>query len=114
MLVTCISCGKRISDRAPACPFCKASQKGRAPAAAAPAPSATPRKASAKTPPRAKPDLTPPPGPGEVIGDKFRVVRLLGEGAFGRVYLVDALSTGSVYALKTLRDELLLDRKSVV
>jgi serine/threonine protein kinase len=47
-----------------------------------------------------------------VIGDKFKVVRLLGEGPFGRVYLVDALSTGSVYALKTLRDELLLDRKT--
>jgi tetratricopeptide (TPR) repeat protein len=47
-----------------------------------------------------------------VLGDKFRVVEQLGEGVFGRVYLVDALSTGSVYALKTIRDDLLPDPKA--
>ncbi len=46
------------------------------------------------------------------MGDKFRVVEQLGEGVFGRVYLVDALSTGSVYALKTIRDELLPDPRA--
>jgi tetratricopeptide (TPR) repeat protein len=47
-----------------------------------------------------------------VIGDKFRVARLLGVGSFGRVYLVDELSTGAVYALKALRDELVLDPRT--
>ncbi len=102
MLVTCSSCGKRISDRAPACPFCKALQPTRPGAPSEPtAPSSPPPRVPA-----------PPPAPGEVIGDKFRVVDQLGEGVFGRVYLVDALSTGSVYALKTIRDELLPDPRA--
>ena len=102
MLVTCSSCGKRISDRAPVCPFCGALQPTR-PSAAAEATS--PSSPSARVP-------GPPPAIGEVMGDKFRVVEQLGEGVFGRVYLVDALSTGSVYALKTIRDELLPDPRA--
>lgn len=100
MLVTCPSCGKRISDRAPVCPFCQAAQGVR------PGPPPTPTPAAALFP------LGPPPGPGETIGERFRVVRLLGEGAFGRTYLVDAPGAGSVYALKTPRDELLTDPRT--
>lgn len=36
MLVSCASCGKRISDRAPACPFCKATPNAGPPAESAP------------------------------------------------------------------------------
>ncbi len=124
MLVTCSSCGKRISDRAPACPFCKAAQPTARPGAPSgppavspgpdPPPGAAPIPADGPAPPSDPPRraTAPPPAPGDVLGDKFRVVERLGEGVFGRVYLVDALSTGSVYALKTIRDELLRDRRT--
>src|SRR3989442_1242866 len=79
---------KKSRAGAPACPFCQALQPTRPSVPA------------------------PPPAIGEVMGDKFRVVEQLGEGVFGRVYLVDALSTGSVYALKTIRDELLPDPRA--
>ena len=36
MLVSCPSCGKRISDRAPACPFCKAATSAGSPVESAP------------------------------------------------------------------------------
>lgn len=64
MLVSCPSCGKRISDRAPACPFCKA-----APTAAPPVentPAAVPAPAAPAPPPL--PDVAtpaPPPPPVE-------------------------------------------------
>jgi len=53
MLVACPSCGKRVSDRAPACPFCKAERQ---PVAAAESP----------TEPAAPPEVSepaPPPPP---------------------------------------------------
>ena len=64
MLISCPSCGKRISDRAPACPFCKATTNAAPPAESAPptvpVESAQPTVpvASAPAPPPA-----PPPAP---------------------------------------------------
>jgi tetratricopeptide (TPR) repeat protein len=61
MLVSCPSCGKRISDRAPACPFCKATTNGNPPAESAP--SAAPD-VSATLPPLVPVASAPvPPGP---------------------------------------------------
>jgi tetratricopeptide (TPR) repeat protein len=48
---------------------------------------------------------------GDVIGQKYEVLRILGEGGFGLVYLVDSRETGEVYALKTFRDEYIGDAK---
>ncbi len=53
MLVTCPSCGKRVSDRAPACPFCQV-----------PMPVARPSSPAAAPPPAAPRAATPaPPAP---------------------------------------------------
>src|SRR5437868_6426704 len=43
--------------------------------------------------------------PGEVIGDRYRVHRVLGRGAFGIVYLVTSIEDGTIYALKTILKE---------
>jgi tetratricopeptide (TPR) repeat protein len=47
---------------------------------------------------------------GEVIGEKYKVIGLLGKGGFGLVYLVHSLGTRSVYAMKTFQDEYLISR----
>ena len=64
----------------------------------------------------------PPPSPsakpttayqkGDVIGDEWEVQRTLGEGGFGVVYLVSNRQAHHVCALKTFRDELLVDDES--
>jgi serine/threonine protein kinase/Tfp pilus assembly protein PilF len=46
---------------------------------------------------------------GDLIGDRYEVYGILGTGGFGVVYLVYSRETGSVYALKTFRDEYLQD-----
>jgi serine/threonine-protein kinase len=43
---------------------------------------------------------------GQLLGDRFEVVDLLGVGGFGIVYLVRSRGTKDLVALKTLRDEL--------
>ncbi len=47
--------------------------------------------------------------PGDVIGGKYEVHRILGKGSFGIVYLVYVPKLQSVYALKTLRNEFKAD-----
>jgi tetratricopeptide (TPR) repeat protein len=42
--------------------------------------------------------------PGDRIGPEYEVRDKLGEGGFGRVYLVRSLRSGRYYAVKTLRD----------
>jgi len=44
-------------------------------------------------------------GPGDVIGERVRIVRLLGRGGMGRVYLGDDLLTGQQVAVKLLLPE---------
>ncbi|NPV75498.1 MAG: tetratricopeptide repeat protein [Anaerolineae bacterium] len=46
---------------------------------------------------------------GDIIGQEYEVYGLLGKGGFGIVYLVYSRRNGSVYALKTFRDEYLND-----
>lgn len=46
---------------------------------------------------------------GDVIGGTFEVLRKLGEGGFGVVYLVRHRESGELFALKTFRDEFLTD-----
>jgi tetratricopeptide (TPR) repeat protein len=40
---------------------------------------------------------------GDLIGDRLEVLRLLGEGGFGRVYLARRVGTNSRYAVKVMR-----------
>src|SRR6266516_3501860 len=46
---------------------------------------------------------------GDLIGGTCEVLSTLGKGGFGIVYLVRLRETGGVFALKTIRDELLAD-----
>ena len=61
LMLSCPSCGKRISDRAPACPFCKAAANPAPPAASPPAPP-TPPAVSFPAPPEA-PAVSVPAAP---------------------------------------------------
>jgi tetratricopeptide (TPR) repeat protein len=130
MLVTCRACGKRISDRAPNCPFCKT------PAAAPPAASVlAPSPFDVTGVPSVPPATTAAPGPivvelparpdpppaeatsprllpykvGDFVGESLQIQALLGEGGFGVVYRALSFTTKTTYALKTIRDELLRD-----
>ncbi len=136
MLVSCPSCGKRISDRAPTCPFCRGAM-GAGPSASAPPPPPVANVDSALAPSQvlSMPDPAParaeapPPAPpptaalqvpealpayerGDFIGDLFQVIQTLGEGGFGIVYLARSLASNDIVALKTLRGELLRDPKT--
>ncbi|MBX7186692.1 MAG: tetratricopeptide repeat protein [Vicinamibacteria bacterium] len=57
MLISCPSCGKRISDRAPACPFCKAAPDAALPSEGPPPPA--PAAAPAASDPAPAPALVP-------------------------------------------------------
>lgn len=49
---------------------------------------------------------------GDVIGGMFEVLRRLGEGGFGVVYLVRHCESDGLFALKTFRDELFAEPKA--
>ena len=100
-----------------------------APARRPPPPPPPPPAESALPPaaPRPQAPVPPPPPPGlpepafvppalpghyargDAIGDSYRVEKVLGEGGFGIVYLVQARRGGGRVAVKTIRDEWLRD-----
>ncbi len=40
--------------------------------------------------------------------EDFTIVRVIGRGSFGKVYLVTKISDGKVYAMKTLKKDMIL------
>ena len=67
------------------------------------------RSAASVPAPRNQPQLFEPFKKGDVVGSAFEVLRKLGEGGFGVVYLVRHRESGGLFALKTFRDEFLAD-----
>ncbi len=51
--------------------------------------------------------------PGQVIGDKYEVIRPLGEGGMGLVYQARHRELGALVAIKILRDEVMQDAEAV-
>lgn len=49
----------------------------------------------------------------KVMIEDFKVVKVLGKGSFGRVYLVEMTSTGKTYAMKELRKDVLIDTDQI-
>ena len=41
--------------------------------------------------------------------DTFEVVKVVGKGSFGKVFLVQKKDTGGVFAMKSLRKDVILD-----
>src|SRR5690606_42149130 len=50
-----------------------------------------------------RPDPDPPLDPGALVGERYRVLRLLGEGGMGRVYAAEHTVLQPKVALKLLR-----------
>ena len=45
--------------------------------------------------------------------DTFQVVKVIGKGTFGKVFLVQKIDTGKVYAMKSIRKDVILDYDQV-
>ena len=111
MLVICPPCGRKVSERAPACPFCGSVRNVGDPSALL---SAAQVSAPGASPPSSASENTAggPLRPGQSIGSEIQVLKVLGEGGFGIVYLARSSRVGFC-AVKTLRDELVLDERVV-
>ena len=51
--------------------------------------------------------------PGTLLGDRYRIISLLGAGGMGEVYRATDLRLGQVVALKFLPEEMALDAKAL-
>ena len=45
--------------------------------------------------------------------DDFEIVKLIGKGAFGKVYCVQNVKTGKIYAMKTIRKDLVIEQNQI-
>jgi tetratricopeptide (TPR) repeat protein/tRNA A-37 threonylcarbamoyl transferase component Bud32 len=55
----------------------------------------------------------PPLAPGELLSDRFRILRMVGAGGMGEVYEAEDTQLGERIALKTIRTELANDQRLV-
>jgi tetratricopeptide (TPR) repeat protein len=101
--------GGRPTERlgeAPAAPAV-ATPAAAAPAAATP-PATSPAQPTLRLPATEEPPSPPPPPglhlpPGQVLANRFRIVRFIGHGGMGDVYEAEDLELGERVALKTVR-----------
>ena len=49
----------------------------------------------------------------KVMIEEFKVLKVLGKGSFGKVYLVEMISTSKLYAMKELRKDVLIDTDQI-
>ena len=48
-----------------------------------------------------------------IMLDEFKVLKVIGKGSYGRVYLVEMISTNEIYAMKELRKDVLIDTDQI-
>jgi hypothetical protein len=49
----------------------------------------------------------------DVVLDDFKIIKVLGRGGFGKVYLVEFLKNNELYAMKSLRKDLLIGQDQI-
>ena len=49
----------------------------------------------------------------EITFDDFNMLLVLGRGAFGKVYLAELKSTGEIYAIKSIRKDILIEMDQI-
>ena len=110
-MASCPSCAEPVAETSRFCPSCGAPADLAAnPTHTAPRRSPSPRPATPQTPGGAGRPSGSSPGiaheqrfvPGTLLGDRYRVVGLIGRGGMGEVYRADDLRVGQTVALKFL------------
>jgi serine/threonine-protein kinase len=109
-MLRCAHCSEALPDSARFCPSCgtPASSLSQMPTAV---PAARPHTPSSDSVSRLPSPSSLPGGfaPGVVLGERYRIIGLLGRGGMGEIYRADDLRLGQPVALKFLRKSLAQD-----
>ncbi len=119
----CLQCRSELPATATSCPACGTlteADPDRTVEVSSPRPEGTPRQIHSDRSPSSSVTSTPRPSseiarfaPGQVLGDRYRIVALLGRGGMGEVYRADDLRLEESVALKFLPSTLAEDPDSL-